>query len=343
MYYQSGEIKGLGEFDNGTGDYKEYHSSGQLKVEGQFVNGLNEGRWTYYDEDGDIEGVADYKEGVGHYIGYYYNGNKKMEGTLSGGKKVGEWKLYRGDGSLAGTYHPLYEEENPVFMISETIKESSDRRNSYEKPEYRFKSRKWRYFTPRINEYKGGILATNPAMMALDQFPVSLEYYKQERLGYELIYTYKRVPFFPLDRSDKVAELLTSGSSVALRQKFYSPDQRFGMIYFGHQVGFELLEHSVDVISGVGPVTSTNTVRSEESRFHYGIIIGDRLMKDPGNAGITLDIYFGVGIGRRKYTEKYSEDIYDPLFSEINKTNTYVPFIFGLNIGYLGVRKLQNQ
>lgn len=343
LYYETGEIKGLGEFENGTGEYKEYHSSGQLKVSGQFKDGLNEGRWTYYDENGDVEGIADYEQGVGSYVGYYYGGNKKMEGTLSEGKKIGEWKLYRSDGSLAGTYHPLYEEENPVFMTSESIKENSDHRKSYDKPEYRFKSRRLRYFTPRINEYKGGILAANPGFTAINRLPIALEYYRQERLGYELLYTYRKNPFYPLNSEKELARVHTTGSALSFRQKFYSPDQKFGMVYFGHEVGFELLEHVVPVIDGVGPITQTTDIRAEESRFHYGIIVGDRLMKDPGDAGFTVDFYIGIGIGRRTFSKKYTDNAYDPLFSEINQSKTYIPFIFGINIGYLGVRKLQNQ
>lgn len=343
LYYQTGEIKGLGEFDQGTGGYKEYHSSGQLKVNGQFKNGLNEGRWTYYDEGGDVEGIADFKEGVGNYIGYYYNGNKKMEGTLSGGKKIGEWKLYKGDGSLAGTYHPLYEEENPVFLISESIRKSKDSRQPYDKLDYRFKNRKIRYFTPRINEYKGGILASNPFMMAIGRLPIALEYYRQERLGYELLYTFHKDPFFPLKGTDDLATSVMTGHELTIRQKFYSPDQRFGMIYFGHQASFGNFSHTASVIQGLGPVTATRDISVNETRFHYAVILGDRIMKDPGNAGFTIDAYIGVGIGKRSYEKGYAGNLYDPIFSDINLSRTYIPFVFGLNIGYLGVRKLQNQ
>ena len=338
LYFESGEVKGTGEYELGTGSYREYYSSGKLRVVGYFRKGLSDGLWTYYDENGDIEGVADYKKGVGDYVGYYSDGSKKMEGKISNDKKIGEWKLYKRNGDLAGTYFPLYEDEQPIFLSAESIGESSDFRQRYDKPEYRFKSRELRYFTPVINEYKGVIFSAGPLMVPLGTLPISLEYYMQERLGYELTYTHIRQPFFESFEEFPKNDIYKTGWGLTARQKFYSPDRPYGMFYFGHQIGYESISNFANVEDIADPLLTTN-IGSSETRYHYGLLVGTRLMRNPGNAGFGVDIFAGIGIGSRTYTKNYTEDAYDPYFQKLNQTKTYVPIIFGVTFGYLGTKK----
>ena len=338
LYYQTGEIKGTGEYEQGTGPYKEYYSSGKLRLSGFFRKGLRDGLWTYYDENGDVEGVADFKKGTGEYTGYYSDGSKKMEGVLSEDKKIGEWRLYKKDGDLAGTYFPLYEDEQPIFRTAESLEESSDSRKKYDKPEYRFKSKQLRYFSPVVNEYKGVILSTNPLLMPIGRLPFALEYYIQERLGYELSYTLNRNPFFGRTEEIKQNDIFQTGSTISFRQKFYNQDRASGMFYFGHELGYQYINNRVNVEDANDPERVVN-IGSKESRYHYGILVGTRLMRYPGDAGFGMDIFAGIGIGRRVYEKGYSESSYDPYFQELNQSSTYVPIIVGITFGYLGLKR----
>lgn len=336
MFYQTGETKGVGEFDEGTGVYKEYYISGNLKVVGQFKEDYNDGKWIYYDEEGNIEGIAHFEgRGEGNYEGYYLNGNLKMKGRLIEGRRVGEWTLYKKNGEIAGTYLPVYGESNPLLMKSETFVNRT-REEDHDKPEYKFKNKKSRYFTPRVNEYKGIIFGSNPIYTLLGYLPLAVEYYQQERLGYELVYAYHKKPFFKSHAQQPNGELYTTGSSLTIRQKFYSKDQSLGMIYFGHLLGADLLRHGAHI----SPDATEAAAR--EKRYYYGIFVGDRWLKDPANAGLTIDFYLGVGVGKRNFAKDYSDSSLDQHFSELNQSSTYIPFFFGINIGYLGFKKTKN-
>jgi antitoxin component YwqK of YwqJK toxin-antitoxin module len=340
LYYQEGTLKGLGQFEMGTGDYKEYYNSGNLKIDGQFKDGLNDGHWEYFDETGLIEGEADFVAGRGNYVGYYQDNEKKMEGVLEKGKRVGEWKLYKTTGELAGTYHPLYEEELPIYLTSENIQEKVVKRPT-SNPGFKLQGKKLRYFTPKINEYKGYIFSTNPLLSLVGQLPISIEYYIQERLGFEITYKYLRDPFFEFASDKKIRELLSSGHSLNFTNKFYSKDNKYGMFYFGHQFGYDFLNHDVNIYSDQAPFIGNDiqAISSNEKRWHYALIVGDRWLREPARPGLTFDIYFGVGIGKRSFSKKYENTIHDPLFSSVKQSDSYFPFIFGLSIGYLGLGK----
>jgi hypothetical protein len=263
-----------------------------------------------------------------------------MNGTVSNDKKTGEWKLYKKNGELAGTYFPLYEDAQPVFLTAETIKETGAFREKYSKPEYRFKSRQPRYFTPVVNEYKGVVFSTNPLALAIGKLPFALEYYIQERLGYELTYTLNKNPFFVDQNNVVLNEPASKGNTISIKQKFYSSDKSIGMLYFSHEIGFENATHSVNTVDLLNPnPEAIAMVQSTEYRYHYGITVGSRLIRDPGNAGLTMDVFAGIGIGMRSYTKKYAEVSYDQYFTDLNQSKTYVPIIFGLTFGYLGTKK----
>ncbi|MCV9389055.1 toxin-antitoxin system YwqK family antitoxin [Reichenbachiella ulvae] len=337
MFYETGEMKGIGEFDEGTGEYNEYYVSGKLKVNGHFLNGLNDGHWTYFDEEGHIEGEADFEQGMGQYTGYYLDGSIKMSGKIAGGRRVGEWTLYKKNGEIAGKYHPVYQDDNPVFLTEERLNDGSNQ-EEYEKPEYKFKRKKSRNFTPVVNEYKGVIFATNPLMLFAGHAPLSVEYYLQERLGYELMYSYRRDPFFSSLEGVGTDDVFTQGHRLKFKQKFYSKDQKYGMLYFGHLIGANFDKHSVKINEGSG---NFQTVSMGEQNYYYGVIVGDRWMKNPGNAGFTVDAYIGFGLGYRNKSRDYSDRNFDSSFKSVPGEGINVPVFFGVNIGYLGFKKYQ--
>lgn len=343
LYYEEGTLKGLGQFEMGTGEYKEYYNSGNLKLEGQFKDGLNDGHWNYYDENGSLEGEADFEKGIGKYTGYYDNRVKKMDGVLEKGKRTGEWKLYKKNGELAGTYFPLYEEADPIFLTAETIENSEEQRD-YDKPGFRLKGRKLRYFSPRVNEYQGIILSSNPLLTLVGQIPISAEYFIQERLGFELTYRYLRNPFFESHNAFEIRKLFASGHSISFTNKFYSKDRKYGMLYFGQQLGYNNITHKVNIVHQSVPLTAnieTSTVSSNEQKWHYALIVGSRWMKNPSKPGLTFDAYVGIGTGRRIYKKNYTDSSLDPLFSSVKQSKSHFPFVFGLSIGYSGLRKLK--
>lgn len=339
MFYETGETKGVGELNEGTGEYKEYYISGKLKVVGHFQDDLNHGDWIYYDEEGNVEGKASFENGIGDYEGYYLNGDTKMTGKISKGRRIGEWTLYKKNGEIAGKYFPVYHQDNPIFMHDEDLTKPSNGRD-YDKPEYKYKNKKSRYFSPVVNEYKGVILATNPLFSLIGFIPFSVEYYRQERLGYELQYNYIRSPFYQNHGDQALHEVYSNGFSLQLKQKFYSRDQRYGMFYFGHLVGIKKLKYQANV-SGAS-LDQHDVVGSDATNYHYGVIIGNRWTKHPGNAGFTIDVYFGLGIGYRDYQKNYTDPQYDSIFDDINQSSMEVPVFFGINLGYLGFKKSKN-
>ena len=339
LFYETGDLKGEGNFKEGTGDYKEYHSSGKLKISGRLSNGKNVGRWMYYYEDGSLEGEANFMQGDGKYTGYYPDGTLKTVGNIRGGKKVGEWRLYDERGQLAGFYKPIYEDVPPVFKTSESIGEDLDR-VKYEKPEYRFRKRNSRYFTPVINEYQGRIFAINPLLIPIGRFPFSAEYYMQERLGYELQYIWLRDPFFKAKNSIDLNENYERGFTIKFRQKFYHPEGQLGMFYFAHQIAYTNINHGANVIDSTGTVPINRMIRAKESRFEYGVTIGNRWVRNSGDGGATIDVYVGVGIGYRDFNKKYQPNPeFDEVFSDVEKSSPTIPFIFGINFGWISPRR----
>ncbi len=334
-YYRSGSFKGEGRFEHGEGAYKEYYENGKLKVEGYLKNNLNQGRWKYYYESGELEGQCYFSMGDGNYTGYYPDGKLKMEGRIEDGKKVGIWKLYREDGTLAGYYKTYYEDEAPVFApLEEEIKDTlrTDSLLPYKKPEIRIPKKKSRYFTKKINEFRGIIPSTSPLSPLFGSLPLSVEYYLQERLGYEINATWIRNPFF---RQPYINEDLRKGFSVYLRQKFYQPDQDKGMYYFGHEVRYSHIRHQVVYIDSVTANHEIKELGAAEQLYEYSFLIGNRLMRDAHNFGYSFDIFVGIGVGYRIVNRHYEADkTLDGKFAKLNFSNVSVPVRVGVNFGY---------
>lgn len=344
IYDSEGYMKGEGFFESGNGIYKEYHDNGNLKITGEMKDGIHIGKWMYYYEDGSLEGTANFVNGEGEYIGYYPNGNLKMKGKIKNGKNVGNWELYREDGSVAGYYKPIYEEDKPVFKVSE---EPSTEiiQGDYMKPDYKYKKRGSRYFTPVINEFKGIIIAANPLAMILGSLPLSLEYYFQERMGYEIQFNIIRDPFFENGKDIEYNELYKRGFSIAARQKFYHKEKGIGMLYFANELRFSNIKHSanaLDTTDVYNPVS--RTMNATENLYEYSFIFGNRWMKLFGEtwsvkskqSGFTIDIFIGAGIGYRDFQKNYPQNpVNEEIFDELRQGKLAISPRFGVNIGYV--------
>lgn len=336
-----GAFKAEGIFERNDGKYTEYYESGKIKAEGEIKDGKNHGPWHYFYEDGTREGECLYDNGNGEYIGYYPDGTVKMKGRIENGVNVGVWELYNGDGTLAGYYRPYYEDNKPVYKLVD--KTTIPQRGDYIKPAYKFKSYKSRYFDPVINEYKGIILSTNPIGLALGQLPVSVEYYIEERLGYELQVGIIRDPFFRSSQNIEVNKVYDRGFNVALKQKFYHPEGRFGMFYFGHEVRLTSVKHYANVIDSVSAIQDRMMkINTSETRFEYALFVGDRWMQLFGeryknnSIGFTIDAFIGFGFGYRLYQENFtSNPDYEQVFDDVNSSKFAVTPRLGINFGFI--------
>lgn len=339
IFGKDGKFKAEGVFEQNDGTYTEYYESGKIKVEGNIKAGKNHGHWTYYYEDGSKEGECKFIQGNGEYIGYYNDGNVKMKGQIRDGVNVGLWELYKGDGSLAGYYRPYYEDSKPVYKL---VEKPAPKRGDYIKPAYKYKSYKSRYFDPVINEYKGIILATNPLATFMGQLPLSFEYYIEERLGYEILVTLLRDPFYKSAESVELNEVYDRGFNAAVKQKYYHPEGRFGMFYFGHEVRLTSLNHYANVIDSISLPPVNEKINTKETKFEYALFVGDRWMALFGeryknnSLGFTIDAYIGFGFGYRLYEEKYtSNPSYDEIFKNVNSSKFVISPRLGLNIGFV--------
>ena len=344
LYDTSGELKGEGVFEGGNGEYKEYYGNGNLKISGQMRNGKNQGEWTYYYDDGTLEGECNFDNGEGIYTGYYPNGKMRMRGKIVNGNRTGQWELYEEDGSLAGYYKPVYEDEKPIFKVIDEQEEEGERvRIDYMKPEYLYKNRKSRYFTPIINEFKGFIIATNPAAVLIGSIPISGEYFIHQRLGFELQSNIFRDPFFSRDKSIDVNTLYNRGFDVAIRQKFYHEESGFGMFYFAHELRYTNKHHFFNAQDTLLTPIYQYEVQSIENKIEYSILIGDRWLRifgerwsvDAKKNGFTLDTFLGFGIGYRDFEKKYNDnEFYDKIFQDLRQEKFAYALRLGINIGY---------
>lgn len=339
IYYKSGQFKGETNYVNGEGIYKEYYETGALRTEGKIVEDKHEGIWNYYLENGTLEGTCKYVKGVGLYKGYYENNKLKMEGTLENGNKVGVWTLYNEDGTIAGYYKTLYENQAPKLGTDSLAltKEPKDTLTPSEKPKYVIPKKKSRYFTPRVNEARAIILSSNPFYVLASSLPFSVEYYIQERMGYEIggLFYYK--PMFNLHNNLPTNTIYYFGAELYMRQKFYQKDQEYGMLYFAHELRYGYYNYENSYIDFTTAVPSAPVHLQEiQNRIEYSVLVGDRIMIDQRRKGWTFDIYGGIGIGYRYVTNNWGgdNDKYKDAFIGVYNKPIAIPFRFGFVIGY---------
>ena len=340
IFNDNGRLTGEGTYTDDNGIYREFYENGKLKAEGSVSNGTKNGLWKYYYESGDLEGQCRYDHGSGQYTGYYKDGSLKMEGPIKNGINVGLWKLYNKDGSIAGYYRPYYEEEKPVYKL---VEKPGPQRGDYNKPAYKYKNKKLRYFVPVINEYRGFILATNPLGLIIGKLPFSFEYYIQERLGYELQFQVIREPFFVKNSNVDLNKTYSRGWDLAIKQKFYSTEKRLGMFYFGHEVRVTYLKHFSNVTDSVGYTPPVDlTLKKNETKIEYALMVGDRWMTiysdqwRRNSVGMTIDAFIGIGIGYRHLKNDYDpKPQYENVFGDVNNSKFSVSPRFGINLGLI--------
>ena len=356
LYHSDGDFKGETIFDNGKGIYREYYPDSTLKVKGTIIDGVNQGEWQYFYPDSTLEGKCAFQEGEGTYYGYYPDGSLKMKGTVAQGERTGVWELYKPDGTLAGYYKSIYEDDQPAFQALEEFAAADDTLAvpvAVENPGYLFRKKKsLRYFTPRINESKRFIIGVNPMGLLINRLGVGVEYYLQERLGYEAEVGMYRKPFFAA-RQDVTPNLAYQrGAFLNLKQKFYHPDTRSGMFYFGHQLGFDYFYHyanvaAVNSTTGEPLHTPQNTLLAKEQTLSYSLLLGTRLIKggdliNPNPArgrqsrSITFDLFVGIGIGYQMIHSQYNETPTTESITDLPDASGVVfPFYLGATVGYV--------
>ena len=354
LYHSNGDFKGETIFNQGDGIYREYYEEGAIKVKGRIVDGINQDKWQYYYPDGTLEGECVFKNGRGTYLGYYPDGALKMKGTVADGERTGVWELYKPNGKLVGYYKSVYENDEPSFQALEAFVDSEEAKENdmttSENPDYLYRKKKsLRYFEPKLNERRRLILGVNPMALLAHRLPLGLEYYMQERLGYEAEIGIFRNPFFAGGQKVTRNTAYQRGVFINLKQKFYHPDSRIGMFYFGHQLGLDYLYHYANVAAATppgGPPHQPETdLLSKEQRLSYSLLVGTRLIKDSDLAnarivrdrharGLTFDLFGGIGVGYRLLQERYEHGSLEEEIVGKDKNKAFVPFYFGATVGY---------
>lgn len=333
FFFPSGNLMGEGTFVKGNGDYQEYYDNGKLKLKGKIEKDLYQGPWTFFFEDGGLEGECNYVNGVGQYVGYYENGAVKMKGQMQNGQKTGSWDLLSRDGKLIGHYKTFYdlarpkEPVRPKLPLPDTIQRKS--RNTG-RPDFMFNKKRSRHFIPKVNEIKGFIVAFNPFAITISSLPFGIEYYMQDRLGYEVMFTVFRQPFFANHSEDmENKRVYTIGNSIDFRQKLYSADHGSGNLYIGQELRLSNHTHQLFVAdtSNVG----TN-YEGEETKVELSLLVGNRLFRTYNKHNtLTLDLYAGIGFGYRNARIPDQLLVYNRL-----KTNKLtIPIRLGFNFGFL--------
>jgi hypothetical protein len=208
-------------------------------------------------------------------------------------------------------------------------------------PKISLPKKKSRYFTPRINEARGFIISSNPLYLLFYSLPVTLEYYIQERQGYEIGLIYHRKPMFSSHNKVSPGNIFDTGYEIYFRQKFYQKDKDYGMLYFAHEIrgSLFLYENKYKDIN-VGVIDPVHLYQNH-TRIEYSILLGNRFLPDQRRDCWSFDLFFGVGVGYQFINSSWDGDIqeYERLFSSLNNNRVVIPFRFGFTIGYKFNRK----
>jgi hypothetical protein len=155
----------------------------------------------------------------------------------------------------------------------------------------------------------------------------------EEKMGIELNYTVYKIPFFGNAQSQGVDKLFSNGFSVGIKQRFYNKMNTYGMLYYGHELKYQEMEYTayVEGISG-----GTNLLSAFSNTYQYTIQLGDRLLKATDKPGFTVDVFVGIGLGVKKYSEKLDGQVKSSdLFSQVRKPGFFVPVQLGFSFGYV--------
>lgn len=107
-YYNTGEIKSKGSYNNNRKDGKwvYYYQSGKKEQEGSYIKGKLDKTWVWFFENGQIEREENYDNGKenGDFIEYNENGDIILKGQYVDGEKEGFWTYDVGDHKEEGNY-----------------------------------------------------------------------------------------------------------------------------------------------------------------------------------------------------------------------------------------------
>lgn len=335
-YYRDGTPKGKGVFSNGSGVYQEFHPNGQQKLSGNFEDGKQQGTWHFWDSLGNQSAVCVYDSGKGNYTSFYPDGKIHLEGTLEEGERTGVWKYYDQEGKLAEIVSMDTAKKRYTDLVYKdySIGEAEGIPDMDKVPVSSSKmkvKRGLRYFRAVPNEIRGVIFSANPITTLFGRLPISVEYYYQNRLGYELRYTYIRNPFFRAhDLRDKATYL--TGDQIDFRMKFYHPGSGFGRLYISNEIRLSNLQYAA-VASGQDESLRLNYW--DEQSVEYSFQLGVRGIHKNRKRSFTMDVYFGAGVGYRNTTDNIQEEeARELLEDDISSEPFFATFRAGFTFGY---------
>jgi len=342
LFYEDGSVKSEANYQLGNGEYVEYYKNGSLKITGKVANSKNDGIWHYYYESGFLEGECNFVNGEGEFVGYYpptskkrikegLPGKKKMQGIIRDERKIGVWELYEANGDLAGYYKPYYEGENEGFLLEKETgdkKVLSEPKRQVKLGSYGYSNNKSKYFSSKLNEHRAYIVNYNPVGVFYNISPFGVEYYMEERLGYELLGQYLRGPFLKSFSSIEDGIVYSEGFSASVRQKFYQRSTDFGVPYFAHELRYTQLQH----------ITNVNNIPSlgvTETKYEYAILVGVRYFKYKQDNGFTADVFLGAATGYRDFDQTFqtTNNFVNP-FSNLNSNMLSISLRAGFHLGY---------
>lgn len=107
-FYDSGELKGKGNYLNGLkeGLWLYYFRNKKIAQKGRYKEGKVSSNWTWYYENGIIKREESFRRGIedGELIEYDKKGEIILKGLYIDGLKDGEWKYKHGDHEEYGIY-----------------------------------------------------------------------------------------------------------------------------------------------------------------------------------------------------------------------------------------------
>lgn len=339
LYLENGFLKSEVLYQKGTAPYEEFYENGKLKVRGRIEKGIHQGIWEYYYEDGVSEGKCIYRDGIGNFTGYYPNGSIKMEGQLRNGDKIGLWKLYDIRGQLEGYYIADVSNENTRSPLSADEQESDTYKPAMAKVPTGTRLTKkrppLRYFYSTANEFRSIVVSSNPLSIFLDYAFIQVEYYMEQRLGYEVGYTYYRIPFFESRALAEQNRPYGQGFSIDLKQKFYSRKLSSGMVFFAHEPRYTRVLYRARYAPVASDPSNLSIADAMVQRFEYTVLLGYRIMRKTNQRGWVVDLFVGQSVGYRSIDKSWSNNAaLDVIFNEVGNQGTIFPTRVGFTFGY---------
>lgn len=258
---------------------------------------------------------------------------------MNNGEKEGVWKLYDKEGTLSGYYvasaggdNSRSPGENSDFS-AEPVRQVQPKEPSGSR--IRKKTAPLRFFYSSPNEFRAIVVLSNPLSVFLNFAPVSVEYYMEQRLGYEVGYGFIRNPFFERF-SERGLELpYGNGFWTDIKQKFYLRKRQYGMLYFAHEARYTQVGYKAKYLVDQSNPQSLALARASVQRFEYTLLLGNRVMKKSDVPGLVLDLFLGIGLGYRIVDIPDSgQGRIQTIFAELDETRIFPSYRLGFNIGY---------